>query len=164
MSLEGIMGKVKECGIGLVEVTGGEPLLQENVHPLMTRLCNEGYTVLLETSGACDIRLVDPRVVQIMDLKTPSSGEVEAKLWSNLDHLSSKDEVKFVVGDREDYQWCKRVIAKHHLSSKCTLLMGTIFGQLSPNQLVEWIVQDRLPVRFQLQLHKHIWEPQARGV
>ena len=164
MSLDEIMAQVKELGVNLVEVTGGEPLLQENVHPLMTQLCDEGYQVLIETSGACDISSVDSRVVQIMDLKTPSSGEVEANLWSNIDHLRSKDEVKFVIGDREDYDWCKRVMEQHDLSSKCTLLMGTIFGRLEPQRLVDWIVQDRLAVRMQLQMHKYIWEPKARGV
>ena len=164
MSLDAIASRVQELGIKLVEITGGEPLLQENVHVLMTRLCDEGYRVLLETSGGCDVAAVDSRVVKIMDLKTPSSGELDANLWANLAYLTAQDEIKFVVGDRQDYEWCKSVIEAHSLGEKCTLLMGTIFERLDPAELVEWIVEDTLNVRMQLQMHKYIWEPKARGV
>ncbi len=163
-SVDAVLAEVRRLGISLVEITGGEPLLQPNVLPLMRRLCDEGFEVLLETSGACDISEVDPRVIRIMDLKTPTSGECEANLWANLAHLTPKDEVKFVVGDRDDYQWCRGVIAEHQLDTKATLLMGTVFGRLKPSELVEWIVQDKLAVRMQLQMHKYIWEPDLRGV
>lgn len=164
MSLDAIVEQVDNLGINLVEITGGEPLLQNNVLPLMTRLCDEGYRVLLETSGACDISVVDSRVVQIVDLKTPSSGEVDANLWSNIEHLKPTDEVKFVIGDKEDFEWCKSVIEKYALDKKCKVLMGVIFGRLEPAELAAWIVEHKLPVRMQLQMHKYIWEPKARGV
>jgi len=163
-TLEAVVEEVKGLGISLVEITGGEPLLQENVYPLMTRLCDEGHTVLLETSGACDISGVDPRVVRIMDLKTPSSGELAANLWENLEHLTPKDEVKFVVGSREDYLWCREVLERYDLAKRATVLMGVVFSELEPRDLVEWIVEDRLPVRMQLQMHKYIWDAKERGV
>jgi 7-carboxy-7-deazaguanine synthase len=166
----------------LVELTGGEPLLQKNVLPLMTQLCDTGFTVLLETSGAHDISAVDPRVRRIMDLKCPSSGEVERNHWENLAHLKSTDEIKFVIGTVEDYAWVKEQIAKHKLDSICPLLLSWVHplapeqrdkalkcvpaGQtpISRLQLVENIIADTLPVRFQAQLHKIIWPPEQRGV
>jgi 7-carboxy-7-deazaguanine synthase len=166
----------------LVELTGGEPLLQKSVLPLMGELCDQGFTVLLETSGAHDISPVDPRVRRIMDLKCPSSGEVERNRWENIGHLKRRDEVKFVIGTREDYEWCKQVIREHRLASVCSLLFSWVHP-LSPEQqdkslkpvpagqtpisrqaLAEAIIADALPVRFQMQLHKVIWPPQARGV
>jgi len=149
----------------LVEITGGEPLLQKNVMPLMSMLCDSGYTVLLETSGAHDISKVDPRVHRIMDLKTPGSGEVDKNLWSNIDHLTARDEVKFVMGSREDYEWSRDKVQRHGLVSRCrAVLFSPIFGRIDPRQIVEWILADKLNVRFQLQMHKFIWSPTQRGV
>jgi 7-carboxy-7-deazaguanine synthase len=166
----------------LVELTGGEPLLQKNALPLMKRLCDDGYTVLLETSGAHDISMVDLRVRRIMDLKCPSSGEVERNRWENLPHLKSTDEIKFVIGTVEDYAWVKQQIAQHKLAAICPLLVSWVHplapeqqdkslkkvpaGQtpISRLQLVENIIGDALPVRFQAQLHKIIWPPEQRGV
>ena len=166
----------------LVELTGGEPLLQPNALPLMESLCDDGFTVLVETSGALDISSVDPRVRRIMDLKCPSSGEVARNRWENLPHLKATDEIKFVIGTVEDYQWSKAQITGHKLGDICPLLMSWVHplapeqqdkslkqvpaGQtpLSRRQLAECILADALPVRFQAQLHKLIWPPEQRGV
>ncbi len=166
----------------LVELTGGEPLLQKNSLPLMQRLCNDGFTVLLETSGAHDISQVDPRVRRIVDLKCPSSGEVARNRLANLAHLKATDEIKFVLGTLEDYDWAKQQIATHQLAAVCPLLMSWVHplrpeqqhqalklvpaGQtpITRQQLVERIIADALPVRFQAQLHKIIWPPEQRGV
>ncbi len=149
----------------LVEITGGEPLLQKNVLPLMSILADVGYTILLETSGAHDISKVDPRVHRIMDLKTPGSGEVEKNLWSNIDYLGSRDEVKFVIGSREDYEWSSDKVRRFDLPKRChAVLFSPIFGRIDPRKIVEWILADRLDVRFQLQMHKFIWSPTQRGV
>ncbi len=149
----------------LVEITGGEPLLQKNVLPLMSILCDAGHTVLLETSGAHDISKVDPRVHRIMDLKTPGSGEVERNLWSNIDHLTLLDEVKFVIGSREDYEWSREKVGRFDLITRCrSVLFSPIFGRIDPREIVEWILADQLDVRFQLQMHKFIWTPTQRGV
>jgi 7-carboxy-7-deazaguanine synthase len=166
----------------LVELTGGEPLLQKNCLPLMGALCDEGFTVLLETSGAHDIAPVDPRVRRIMDLKCPSSGEVGRNRWENLAHLKATDEIKFVIGTKEDYEWAKQQIAGHKLAGVCPLLFSWVHP-LAPEQrdkslksvppdqtpiarqdLVARIIADALPVRFQAQLHKIIWPPEQRGV
>jgi 7-carboxy-7-deazaguanine synthase len=160
-----IVEQVASFACPLVEITGGEPLLQKNVLPLMTMLCDAGHTVLLETSGAHDISPVDPRVHRIMDLKTPGSGEVEKNLWSNIEHLTSRDEVKFVIGSREDYEWSRDKVAKFELSARChAVLFSPIFGRIDPREIVEWILADRLDVRFQLQMHKFIWSPTQRSV
>jgi 7-carboxy-7-deazaguanine synthase len=166
----------------LIELTGGEPLLQKNALPLMKQLCDDGYTVLLETSGAHDISPVDPRVRRIMDLKCPSSGEVERNRRENIAHLKCTDEIKFVIGTVEDYAWVKQQIAQHQLDSICPLLVSWVHplapeqqdkslkkvpaGQtpISRLQLAENIITDALPVRFQAQLHKIIWPPEQRGV
>jgi len=149
----------------LVEITGGEPLLQKNVLLLMSMLCDSGYTVLLETSGAHDISNVDPRVHRIMDLKTPGSGELDKNLWSNIDHLTSRDEVKFVMGSRQDYEWSRDQVQHYDLPSRCrAVLFSPIFGRIDPREIVEWILADKLNVRFQLQMHKFIWRPTQRGV
>ena len=164
-SLDEIVSQIAAFGCPLVEITGGEPLLQKNVVPLMTMLCDAGYTVLLETSGAHDISPVDQRVHRIMDLKTPGSGEVEKNLWSNVEHLTQRDEVKFVIGSREDYEWSRDKVRQFDLSKRChTVLFSPIFGRIDPRQIVEWILADRLDVRFQLQMHKFIWAPTQRGV
>jgi len=166
----------------LVELTGGEPLLQPGSLPLMKSLCDDGFTVLLETSGALDIAPVDPRVRRIMDLKCPSSGEVQRNRWENLQHLTSGDEIKFVIGTKEDYDWAKAQLADHNLASLCPVLFSWVTplqpgqqdrslkqvpaGQtpISRLELVEKIIGDALPVRFQLQVHKFIWPPDQRGV
>lgn len=149
----------------LVEITGGEPLLQKNVLPLMTILADAGHTVLLETGGAHDISKVDPRVHRIMDLKTPGSGEGARNLFSNIEHLTERDEVKFVIGSREDYDWSREQVGRYTLTQRCgAVLFSPIFGRIDPREIVEWILADRLPVRFQLQMHKFIWTPTKRGV
>jgi 7-carboxy-7-deazaguanine synthase len=164
-SLGEILDAVAAYRCPLLEITGGEPLLQKNVLPLMSMLCDSGYTVLLETSGAHDISKVDPRVHRIMDLKTPGSGEVDKNLWSNIDHLNVGDEVKFVMGSREDYEWSCDKVQRYVLPSRChAVLFSPIFGRIDPRQIVEWILADKLNVRFQLQMHKFIWSPTQRGV
>jgi 7-carboxy-7-deazaguanine synthase len=140
-----------------VTVTGGEPLAQRNCLSLLRALCDAGYTVSLETSGALTVEAVDPRVVKVMDLKTPGSGEVERNRYENLDALSCNDQVKFVICDREDYQWARELIARYRLDSVCEILFSPSHGQQDPAQLAEWILEDRLPVRLQLQLHKQLW-------
>lgn len=149
----------------LVEVTGGEPLLQPGVYSLMESFLAAGLTVLLETSGAIDVRLVPPAVHKIVDLKTPSSREQDRNDLKNFDSMNSNDELKFVIGSREDYDWSVGMIRQHRLDARpFGLLFSTVFGALQPVQLAEWIIADRLPVRFQLQQHKYVWEPNARGV
>ncbi|MCX6967523.1 MAG: radical SAM protein [Verrucomicrobia bacterium] len=149
----------------LIELTGGEPLLQRSALPLMTALCDAGRTVLLETSGAHDISKVDSRVHRIMDLKTPDSGECGRNLWSNIDHLTQCDEVKFVIGSREDYEWAREQVCKFGLSQRVkAVLFSPVFGRIQPVEIVNWILADKLEVRFQLQMHKFIWDPQQRGV
>jgi 7-carboxy-7-deazaguanine synthase len=165
MTLEEIVDKVRDFGCPLVEVTGGEPLLQPNCVPLLARLCDAGFTVLLETSGSHDIAPVDARVHRIMDLKTPSSGECGRNLYSNIAHLTERDEVKFVVGSREDYEWTREKMREHDLAAKVrAVLLSPVFGKISPSDIVAWMLEDKLPARFQLQMHKFIWEPRARGV
>jgi 7-carboxy-7-deazaguanine synthase len=160
-----ILEAVATYDCGLVEITGGEPLLQKNVLPLMAMLCDAGYTVLLETSGARDISKVDARVHRIMDLKTPGSGEVDKNCWANIDYLTLRDEVKFVIGSREDYEWAREKVQCYDLASRChAVLFSPIFGRIDPRQIVEWILEDKLNVRFQLQMHKFIWSPMQRGV
>ena len=164
-TLKEIVDLVAAFNCPLVEITGGEPLLQKNVRPLMSMLADAGYTILLETSGAHDISKVDPRVHRIMDLKTPGSGEVEKNLWSNIDYLGSRDEVKFVIGSREDYEWSCDKVRRFDLPKRChAVLFSPIFGRIDPRKIVEWILADRLDVRFQLQMHKFIWTPTQRGV
>lgn len=149
----------------LVEVTGGEPLLQPGVYPLMESFLDAGLTVLLETSGAIDVRLVPPAVHKIVDLKTPSSKEHDRNDLKNFGSMNGNDELKFVIGSREDYDWSVGMIRQHRLDARpFGLLFSTVFGALQPVQLAEWIIADRLPVRFQLQQHKYVWEPNARGV
>ena len=149
----------------LVEVTGGEPLLQPATLPLLTALCDAGRTVLLETSGAHDIAKVDARVHRIMDLKTPGSGECARNLWSNIEHLTLRDEVKFVIGSREDYEWAREQVCEHALTRRVNaVLFSTVFGKITPEEIVNWTLADKLDVRFQLQMHKFIWHPQQRGV
>jgi 7-carboxy-7-deazaguanine synthase len=165
ISLSEIVEQVLSYRCPLVEITGGEPLLQRNVLPLMRELCDRGLTVLIETSGAHDISPIDPRVHRIMDLKTPSSGESHRNRLENITCLNKRDEVKFVIGSREDYLWAKAEIEKFDLASRCgTILFSPVFGKIEPRSIVEWILADKLRVRFQLQLHKFIWAPETKGV
>lgn len=164
MTVGEIFEAVQRYDCPLVEVTGGEPLLQKEVFLLMDRLIETGYAVLLETGGSIDIGKVNPRVIKIMDLKCPSSGECHRNLYSNLDKLQPYDEVKFVIGNREDYVWSKETVEKYRLSERFPVLFSTVFQQLEPRQLVEWVLQDKLKVRFQLQMHKYIWDPATKGV
>lgn len=164
-TLNEIVDLVEKFRCPLVEITGGEPLLQKNVLPLMSMLCEAGHTVLLETSGAHDISQVDGRVHRIMDLKTPGSGEVGKNLWSNIEHLGKRDEVKLVIGSREDYEWSCAQIARFNLSTRCgAVLLSPIFGRIDPREIVEWMLADKLEARFQLQMHKFIWTPTQRSV
>jgi 7-carboxy-7-deazaguanine synthase len=169
-SLAAIMQQVDDLGCRLVEITGGEPLIHPNAFRLATELLDRGYTVLVETSGALDVSPLDPRVHKIMDLKCPGSGEMGKNLWSNLDHLSPQDEVKFVLKDREDYLWARGVIRERGLDRRVdegtlrALLFSPVWGELSLQDLALWTLEDGLPVRIQLQLHKLIWDPNARGV
>ena len=156
-ALDALVDQVGSYSVRHVCVTGGEPLAQRSCLDLLTALCDRGFSVSLETSGAMDVSAVDPRVSRIVDIKTPGSGEVERNLWSNLEHLEPKDEIKFVLCGRDDYDWARRVIAERNLASRCTVLMSPSHGQVEPAQLADWIVQDRLPVRFQMQLHKVLW-------
>jgi 7-carboxy-7-deazaguanine synthase len=165
MSVLEIVELVDGYGCELVEITGGEPLLQEGVYALGDELLARGKTVLVETSGACDVSRLDPRLTKVMDLKCPSSAECERNLWSNLDHLTARDEVKFVISDRRDYEWARDVIVRHGLERRVNaVLLSCAFGKLEPARLAAWMLKDRLPARLQLQLQKHIWHPEARGV
>ena len=165
LPLSEIVERVIAFSCPLVEITGGEPLLQKNVLPLMTMFADAGMIVLLETSGAHDISKVDPRVHRIMDLKTPGSGEGERNLWSNIPHLTQRDEVKFVIGSREDYEWSREKLREHNLAKRChAVLFSPIFGRIEPREIVEWMLADKLEARFQLQMHKFIWAPTTRGV
>ncbi|MCV2218723.1 7-carboxy-7-deazaguanine synthase QueE [Thauera sp. Sel9] len=161
-SLDDIMDEVASHGLKHVCVSGGEPLSQKNCLALMRALCDAGYSVSLETSGALDIGKVDPRVSRVVDLKAPGSGEVERNLYANIALLTPDDEVKIVLADAADYEWAKRQIAEHRIAERCTVLLSPVAGSLEPAQLAEWVVRDRLPVRFQLQLHKVLWND-ARG-
>ena len=163
-SLEEVLEKVRAYDCRLVEVTGGEPLAQPESLPLMTRLCDAGYTVLLETSGAIDIAPVDPRVHVILDVKCPGSDMTDRMHWPNLSQLAAKDEAKFVLADRADYDWARETLARYDLANRCTVHFSPVFGSLDLRELAEWILADRLPVRFQLQMHKYIWAPDMRGV
>lgn len=164
MSIDSIIEVVRKYDCKLVELTGGEPLFQVNAHELMTRLCGEGFEVLLETGGSLDISSVDARVKRIIDFKCPSSKMMKKNLWENVAHLKGSDEVKFVIGDREDYQWANQMITEYQITKRCPVLMSTVFGVLEPIELAQWILQDKLSVRFQLQTHKYIWSPETRGV
>jgi 7-carboxy-7-deazaguanine synthase len=162
MELPEILERVAGYRPRYVTVTGGEPLAQRNCLTLLRALCDAGYTVSLETSGALAVDAVDPRVVKVMDLKTPGSGEVERNRYENLDTLGRHDQVKFVICDREDYQWAREIIGRYRLDAVCEILFSPSHGQQNPTELAEWILEDRLPVRLQLQLHKQLWG-NARG-
>lgn len=157
LSLDRILAQVREYRCDRVCVTGGEPLAQKGALELLSALCDAGYRVSLETSGALDISQVDPRVSRVMDIKTPGSGEVERNLMRNLDHLTAQDQVKFVIADERDYDWSRELMQSHRLHERCEVLFSPVHGTLPADRLAEWVLRDRLPVRFQLQLHKILW-------
>ncbi len=160
-----VLAQALALGTPLVELTGGEPLLQPGAIPLMRELCDAGRTVLVETSGEADVSRVDPRVHKIMDLKAPGSGEERRNRWSNLEHLHAGDEIKFVLADRADYEWMRRVIGERKLDTLgVALLASTVWGKLAAKDLVAWTLEDALPVRVQVQMHKVIWGAEAQGV
>ena len=165
ISIPEIISEVKKYNCKLVEITGGEPLVQmDECLDLMKQLCDDGFEVLIETGGSLPIQNIDPRVKIIMDLKCPSSGMEKKNLYENIDYLKPTDELKFVIGNREDYEWTKENISKYSLDKKCVILFSVVFGKLEPVQLVNWILEDKLNVRFQLQMHKFIWHPETKGV
>lgn len=157
MLLEQIMAEVACHGTRFVTVTGGEPLAQKPCLTLLTQLCDAGYSVSLETGGAVSTQDVDPRVSVILDVKTPGSGELDNNVWDNLTRLKPQDEVKFVLCDRNDYDWARQLVTERALDKTCTVLFSPVYGQVNPTQLAEWVLADRLPVRMQLQLHKILW-------
>lgn len=157
LPLQAILDQVAQYGARYVCVTGGEPLAQKNCLPLLSALCDAHYDVSLETSGALDVSGVDPRVARIVDLKAPGSGESARNHWRNLEHLTAHDELKFVLKDRTDYEWARAVIRERRLDAICPILFSPVQGEIEPSQLAEWVLADRLPVRFQLQLHKLLW-------
>jgi 7-carboxy-7-deazaguanine synthase len=165
MSVDAVLQQVDAYGSALVEVTGGEPLLQEDVYPLMERLLEGGRTVLLETGGQIDVSRVPLAVVKVMDVKCPASGESHRNEWGNIDRLGSRDQVKFVIKDRGDYEFARDLVVRHALDRRCAaILFSPVHDVLEPKALSEWILEDRLPVRLQLQIHKHIWGANVRGV
>lgn len=165
MSRADVLAQALATGTELVELTGGEPLLQPGVVPLMKELCDAGRTVLIETSGEADVSKVDPRVHKIMDLKAPGSGESARNRWTNLDHIGRADELKFVLANRVDYEWMRDAIRTRDLARRTpNLLASTVFGKLATKELIGWVLEDKLPVRVQLQMHKYVWAPETQGV
>lgn len=159
--IDAIVAQVASYGARHVCVTGGEPLSQKRCLILLRKLCDAGHEVSLETSGAIDVGPVDPRVRKVMDLKAPDSGESARNLWSNLDHLLPHDQVKFVIASRGDFEWSRDVVREHALDGKAMVLFSPVWGKVGPRELAEWILDERLPVRFQLQLHKLLWNDAA---
>lgn len=164
MDVEHILHRVAVWNCDFVEVTGGEPLEQEGSFDLLTRLCDAEYTVAVETGGHVDISRVDSRVIVIMDLKAPGSGMAKRNRFGNLDYLKSGDEVKFVLASREDYEWARATVREHALTERCGVLFSPVFSTLAPRDLAQWVLEDGLRLRMQLQMHKFIWDPDARGV
>ena len=165
MTVEDVVSHVRDYGCDVVEITGGEPLLQKEVYPLMRRLIEDGKTVMIETGGHLDASAVPQGVIRIIDVKCPGSGESERNFWGNLDALRPTDEVKFVLKNRDDYEYARGIVERHRLAGKCAaVLFSPVHGVLHPRQLTEWVLADRLPVRVQLQMHKYIWSPETRGV
>lgn len=158
IEIDVIVAQAEQYGTKYITVTGGEPLAQPGCLELMTKLLDKGYVVSLETSGALDVSAVDPRVVKVMDFKTPSSGELSRNLYQNIEYLNQKDQVKFVIGNDEDYDWSKNLLTEYGLPNRCDILFSPVMGQQHPTELAEKILKDRLPVRFQLQLHKILWD------
>ena len=164
MAVGDILHRVAAWNCDFVELTGGEPLEQEGCFDLLTRLCDAEYTVAVETGGHVDISRVDSRVIVIMDLKAPGSGMAKRNRFENLDYLKSGDEVKFVLASREDYEWARATVREHALTERCGVLLSPVFSTLAPRDLAQWVLEDGLRVRMQLQMHKFIWDPDARGV
>ena len=164
MEIAHIISEIKRWDCNLVEVTGGEPLFQDECIDLLNELVNSNYEVMLETGGSLSISDVPKKVVKIVDFKCPSSGMVKKNLYSIVDDLQAHDEVKFVIGNREDFDWAKDRITEYSLDKICTLLFSPTFGEIDPQQIVEWILAENLPVRMQLQMHKMIWSPEEKGV
>ena len=165
MSVDAVVDRVREYGCDVVEITGGEPLLQKEVYPLMERLLDDGRTVMIETGGHLSADAIPAGVVRVIDVKCPGSGESAKVHWPNLEKLRSTDELKFVIKDRGDYEFARDVVARHELITRCAaVLFSPVHGVLDAKQLAEWILADRLPVRLQLQAHKYIWSPETRGV
>ena len=164
MEITDIMSEIKQWDCNLVEVTGGEPLFQEECIDLLNELVNSNYEVMLETGGSLSISNVPKKVIKIVDFKCPSSKMVKKNLWSIVDDLQPHDEVKFVIGNRGDFDWAKDRITEYSLDKICTLLFSPTFGEIDPQQIVEWILADNLPVRMQMQMHKMIWSPEEKGV
>lgn len=164
LSIDAILEQVNAYDCRVVEVTGGEPLSQANTIDLISLLCDHGFTVLLETSGAIDTTSVDARTHIILDVKCPGSGMTDHIDWGNLDRLSQKDEAKFVLKDRHDYEWAKDILSQYRLTDRCSVLFSPVHGSLDLQPLAEWVLEDRLPIRLQIQLHKYIWAPDMRGV
>lgn len=164
LSEDEIIDKIRAIGLKTVEITGGEPLLQEGVFPIIKRLIDSGYSVLIETNGSQDIKGIDTRAIIILDIKTPCSGMSDTLMLSNLDLLKPEDEVKFVITNREDYGWAKNFIEEHSLMGRCKVLFSPAFGMLDPRSLSRWIIDDRLDVRLNLQLHKYIYGHDVRSV
>lgn len=160
-SLDEIMAQVSRYKTRFVTVTGGEPLAQKACLELLERLCDQDYQVSLETSGALDVSVVDARVVKVVDIKTPASGEVEKNLYSNIEYLSARDEVKFVICNRDDYDWSKAIVDQYQLVERCEVLFSPVQGDMSATELADWMIEDQLPVRFQIQLHKYLWGNEA---
>jgi 7-carboxy-7-deazaguanine synthase len=163
-SVGAVLSEIKKYDCNLVEITGGEPLIQKEVFALMTTLCDSGYSVMIDTGGSLSVKEIDMRVKIIIDLKCPSSKMAEKNFYENVNYLKQNDEVKFVIGNREDYDWSKHIINQYSLTEKYSVLFSNVFNELKPAQLAEWILKDNLKVRFQLQLHKYIWSPIKRGV
>jgi 7-carboxy-7-deazaguanine synthase len=162
MEIAEVLAQIAGFGVRHVCVTGGEPLAQGACHDLLRALADAGYRVSLETSGALDLSGVDPRVIKILDLKTPGSGESARNLWSNLEHLRPDDQIKLVICDQADYAWARERLREHRLDTRCTVLFSAVVPGLPPGELADWIIRDRLPVRLQIQLHKVLWG-EARG-
>jgi len=164
-SLDDIITEVKRLDIPLVEITGGEPLVQPAAPQLMRQLCDAGFEVMIETGGHRDISVIDPRVRRIMDFKCPDSGMSDKMCYENIPRLTRQDEVKFVIASRADYEWARETVQQHDLAKKVNaVLFSSVFDQAQPKDIVEWILEDQLPVRFQLQMHKFIWDPKQQGV
>ena len=164
MAISEIMNEIKQWNCHLVEVTGGEPLFQDECIKLLNEILKENYEVMLETGGSLPISKVPEEIIKIVDFKCPSSGMKKHNLWLIVEDLMNHDEVKFVIGNREDYEWAKEKIEEYQLSEKCTILLSPIFNKIDPEMIVEWILEDSLPVRFQMQIHKYIWKPEKKGV
>ena len=164
MTIDEIISKIKDYPCNLIEVTGGEPLFQKNCIQLLEKLVELKYDILLETSGSLSIKDVPKQIINIIDFKCPSSNMEKKNYWENINYLNKKDEIKFVIGNREDYDWAKNKISEYNLLNKCTILMSPTYNEINPKTIAEWILKDGIDIRFQIQLHKEIWEESTRGV